>query len=216
MSAIRHTRRQSFLSGNSEMKLFVVNMLTGLRLVLGLLFVVLVFMNQAPAAAITLCLIYVSDYFDGVLARKWMVETNGGALFDLVADSTFVFLAYGALLISGAIPQWFFIVAVLKFAEFAATSVVLSRDAGVEGDLAAEKPRWSPVFDRLGRASGIMFMAAPLAVVGLFGLLEVNLAAAVCLSLELMITVAAITSSVYRIWKCASVGRQRSAQELFG
>jgi CDP-diacylglycerol--glycerol-3-phosphate 3-phosphatidyltransferase len=198
------------------MKLFVVNMLTALRLGLGLLFVVLVFMNEAPAAAVTLCLIYASDYYDGFLARKWSVETNGGALFDLVADSTFVFLAYGALQISGAIPQWFFIVAVLKFAEFAATSVVLSRGAGVEGDPSNRKPRWSPVFDRLGRASGIMFMVAPLAVVGLYGLLEVNLASAACLGLELMISAAAITSSVYRIWMCTRVGRQRSAQESFG
>jgi phosphatidylglycerophosphate synthase len=197
------------------MKLFVVNMLTGLRLGLGLLLVALIFMNEAPAAAVTLCLIYASDYYDGFLARKWSVATSGGALFDLVADSIFVFLAYGALLISGAIPQWFFIAAVLKFAEFAATSVILSRGAGVEGDPANRKPRWSPVFDRLGRASGIMFMATPLAVVGLFSLLEVNLAAAVCLCLELMIASAAITSSVYRIWKCARVGRQRSAQESF-
>jgi CDP-diacylglycerol--glycerol-3-phosphate 3-phosphatidyltransferase len=197
------------------MKLFVVNMLTGLRLGLGLLFVVLVFMNEAPAAAITLCLIYASDYFDGFLARKWSVATSGGALFDLVADSTFVFLAYGALLISGAIPQWFFIVAVLKFAEFAATSVILS-SAGSKGDPANRKSRWSPVFDRLGRASGIMFMALPLVVIGLFALINVDRAVAISLGLELMITVAAITSSIYRVWKCARVGMQRVAQESLG
>lgn len=190
-------------------------MLTALRLGLGLLLVVLIFMNEAPAAAITLCLIYASDYFDGFLARKWSVATSGGALFDLVADSTFVFLAYGALLISGAIPQWFFVVAVLKFAEFAATSVILARGSGVEGNLAAEKPRWSPVFDRLGRASGIMFMTAPLVVIGLFALINVDRAVAISLGLELIISSAAITSSIYRVWKCARVGRQRSTQESF-
>lgn len=197
------------------MKLFVVNMLTALRMVLGLLFVVFVFMNEAPAAAVTLCLIYGSDYFDGFLARKWSVATSGGALFDLVADSTFVFLAYGALLISGAIPQWFFIVAVLKFAEFAATSVMQSC-AGSQVDLANRKPRWSPVFDKLGRASGIMFMALPLVVIGLFALIYVDRAVAISLGLELMITVAAITSSIYRVWKCARIGMQRVAQESLG
>jgi CDP-diacylglycerol--glycerol-3-phosphate 3-phosphatidyltransferase len=185
-------------------KLLFVNLLTGLRLVLGLLLVALIVMNHVPAAAVTLCLIYASDILDGFLARKWSVATRGGAIFDLTADVLFVFMSYGALVISGGIPRWFFLAAVLKFAEFAATSVFLTQ-AGVPGEINAGKSRWSPVFDSLGRASGIMFMAVPLAVIGMFSLLDVNLATGVSLCLELLIAVSAIMSSVYRVWLCIRV-----------
>lgn len=53
-------------------------------------------------------LLFLTDYIDGQLARKWGVTSQRGALLDLIADKTLVLVLFLSDALNGQIPMWVF------------------------------------------------------------------------------------------------------------
>ena len=203
----------------------VVNLLTLSRLSAAVGFLAFVLGGEPRLAILMLASVYGSDILDGLLARKWKVATRFGACFDLVSDIFFVLLSYEALVIARCLPMWMLPMAMFKFAEFISTSYILSQMSG--GNAAAAKAghrpgadlrkkeqlvsdrtsgrsgvRFSPVFDRIGRLSGILYMCVPAFVMLLMrfdSYMNMNVTIAL---LSLSVCLLATVSSVHRIGKC--------------
>lgn len=85
------------------------NRLTIARLVLTAVFVIAreSTMTAAPlVAALAFALAVVTDYLDGILARRMKCETNFGRLMDPLADKVLVAAALVSLVWSQDIPAW--------------------------------------------------------------------------------------------------------------
>ena len=72
----------------------------------------------------------ITDWLDGVLARKWKLETDFGRLMDPVADKVMVAAAFICLIPEKAIPAWSVIVVISR--EFLITGMrLLAASKGV-------------------------------------------------------------------------------------
>lgn len=91
------------------------NRLTLARLLLTVLFVVTMEFsfawNQTIALGVFLLAI-LTDYLDGLLARRWNLITNFGKLMDPIADKILSTAAFILLVAGGAIPAWMAIIIV--------------------------------------------------------------------------------------------------------
>lgn len=67
-------------------------------------------------------LILVTDFLDGMIARKTSNTTDTGALLDVYADMFFVLVAYIILVMNHLLHPLFLIVLIFKFVEFIYTS----------------------------------------------------------------------------------------------
>jgi len=85
------------MSRRNRLQFIVVNCVTGINLVLGLLSVIAVANDQLTLAAGLLLTCALVDGLDGPLARRWEVSTDFGAQFDSLADMTSFIVAGGAL-----------------------------------------------------------------------------------------------------------------------
>ncbi|HPR18131.1 MAG TPA: CDP-diacylglycerol--glycerol-3-phosphate 3-phosphatidyltransferase [Candidatus Cloacimonadota bacterium] len=87
------------------MKKYIPNSLTILRLILVPIFVWLTFLSSYRLhflmGTIVFILASITDYYDGMLARKMKVVTNFGKIMDPIADKILVFAALIAL----ALPE---------------------------------------------------------------------------------------------------------------
>lgn len=93
------------------------NQLTLLRLLLTLLFVAARESGMpwgATIAAAAFALAVLSDYLDGVLARRLGCETNFGRLMDPLADKVLIAAALVCLAAAGDIPAWAAIVLISR------------------------------------------------------------------------------------------------------
>ena len=83
------------------MKRHIPNILTVARLVLSPIFLGVFLLDSAAgrvAALVVVALFELTDYIDGVLARRWKVESEFGKWVDPVADKVAhfaVFFAFG-------------------------------------------------------------------------------------------------------------------------
>lgn len=205
-----HTATDSAAPGRTSAlpALLTVNLLTGSRIILSV-GLVLCILSGAPGRALALlAAIYATDIMDGRLARRWRAVTRAGAHFDLAADIWFVVLSCSALVIQGLMPFWFLLAAAFKFAEFAATSYYLSGVGAGRGisqsNRLPEVPR-SPVFDSVGRLSGILFMAAPVPAILMNRILPLSLATILFTCLAVCICILSLISSCRRLYLCSPV-----------
>jgi phosphatidylglycerophosphate synthase len=91
-----------------------------------------------------------SDYYDGKVARKYGLESKFGAIFDLIADFSFVVFMHIVMILHGIIPAWFMIVIIDRFFNFIITSKI-------ENDCAGQS--FKPRFDKLGKyISAVMYI----------------------------------------------------------
>lgn len=91
-----------------------------------------------------------SDYFDGKIARKYGMDSKFGAVFDLIADFSFVVFMHIVMILNGIIPAWFLIVIIDRFFNFIITSKIEIDCAGLS---------FKPKFDKLGKyISAIMYI----------------------------------------------------------
>jgi cardiolipin synthase len=98
----------------------------------------------------------VSDYLDGVIARRFGQITRLGQLLDPAADRLFIFAALIGLASRGIIPWWLFLVIVARDAMLVVLGIVLANHG--YGPL--------PVH-RLGKAGTLcLFYALPILMVG--------------------------------------------------
>jgi len=195
--------------------LLTVNLLTGSRIFLSAGLLLCILSGAAGRALALLAVIYGTDIMDGMLARRWHAATRTGALFDLAADIWFVVLSCSALVIEGLMPFWFLLAAAFKFAEFAATSYFLSGSGSGQGQnhtiSLPEVPR-SPVFDTVGRLSGILFMAAPVPAILLNRVMPLAIASLLCTSLAVCICILSLVSSCRRLYLCAVLNRKEALE----
>ena len=156
------------------MKRFLINSVTFLRIILGLAFfwVVLFDFNVAFLVLIFI-LTAISDVSDGWLSRKYGLESDAGAKFDVICDFIFIMLSTLSLVLIDMIPSWFVLIIVLKMLEFFITS------------------GQSLVYERFGHLVALMFYAFPIFAV----LVNDRL---IILILAIFITVCALISSAAR------------------
>lgn len=156
------------------MKRFLINSVTFLRIILGLAFfwVVLFDFNVAFLVLIFI-LTAISDVSDGWLSRKYGLESDAGAKFDVICDFIFIMLSTLSLVLIDMIPSWFVLIIVLKMLEFFITS------------------GQSLVYERFGHLVALMFYVFPIFAV----LVNDRL---IILILAIFITVCALISSAAR------------------
>ncbi|WP_299558691.1 CDP-diacylglycerol--glycerol-3-phosphate 3-phosphatidyltransferase [uncultured Mycolicibacterium sp.] len=102
----------------------IANVLTGIRLVLVPVFLVLLFVGDGHetfwrAMAFTVFVVaVVTDRFDGALARSYGMVTEFGTLADPIADKALIGAALVGLSVLGDLPWW-------------VTVVILARELGI-------------------------------------------------------------------------------------
>jgi cardiolipin synthase len=96
------------------------NVLSGIRLLTIPLFAWLALVPQQDAlAALVLALGGATDFFDGMLARRWNQVTRLGQLLDPIADRLSTVTVLVVFLIRGVVPLWFVALLVLRDAVLA-------------------------------------------------------------------------------------------------
>lgn len=86
----------------------VPNVLSGIRLLTIPVFVWLALVVQADGlAAIVLALGAITDYLDGMLARRWNQISRVGQLLDPIADRLSTLAVLVVFLVRGVVPWWF-------------------------------------------------------------------------------------------------------------
>jgi len=157
------------------MNRLLINCITSLRILFGFLFLfcVLFDLNTTYLIAIFI-LTAISDVSDGWLSRKYGLESDAGAKFDVICDFIFIMLSTLSLVLIDMIPSWFVLIIVLKMLEFFITS------------------GQSLVYERFGHLVALMFYAFPIFTV----LVNDRL---IILILAIFITVCSLISSAARI-----------------
>lgn len=93
----------------------VPNVLSGIRLLTIPVFAWLALVpEQDAAAALVLALGGITDYFDGLLARRWNQVTRLGQLLDPIADRLSTVTVLVVFLIRDVVPLWFVALLVLR------------------------------------------------------------------------------------------------------
>lgn len=92
----------------------VPNLLSALRLALVPVFLMLLLNEKHLLAILVLALASLTDYLDGVFARKFNQVTRLGQLLDPAADRLYIFSTLIALSLTGHIPVWLAIIVVSR------------------------------------------------------------------------------------------------------
>lgn len=98
----------------SDRVLTIPNILSFIRLALVPVFLVLVITGQDGLALLVLLFASVSDYADGIIARRFNQITRLGQLLDPAADRLFIFSALIGLAVREVIPWWLFVAIVAR------------------------------------------------------------------------------------------------------
>ena len=132
----------------------VPNILTMLRMVMIPLFIYVFFLPNRYSmvwAAIIYIAAAVTDFLDGMIARKYNLITNFGKLFDPLADKLLQLSAVACLVIADILPIWFFIFYIAKEAIQIVASIFLLKSGVVVS---------SNIF---GKVASVLFYAATVA-----------------------------------------------------
>ncbi|HRN29582.1 MAG TPA: CDP-alcohol phosphatidyltransferase family protein [Terrimesophilobacter sp.] len=103
------------------------NILSLIRLALVPVFLVLVILGHDVSALIVLVISSLTDYLDGILARRLNQVTRLGQLLDPAADRLFIFATLIGLAIRGIVPWWLLAVVVLRDVVLLLAGLVLRR-----------------------------------------------------------------------------------------
>jgi cardiolipin synthase len=104
----------------------IPNVLSFIRLALVPVFLVFIIVSADLAALIVLVVSSITDYFDGVIARRFGQVSRLGQLLDPAADRLFIFAALIGLSVRDIIPWWLFIVIVGRDVMLAVLGIVLA------------------------------------------------------------------------------------------
>jgi cardiolipin synthase len=106
--------------------LTIPNLLSFIRLALVPVFLVFIIVGADLAALIVLVFSSITDYFDGVIARKFQQVTRLGQLLDPAADRLFIFAALVGLCVRDIIPWWLVVVIVGRDFMLAVLGIILA------------------------------------------------------------------------------------------
>jgi cardiolipin synthase len=104
----------------------VPNILSFIRLALVPVFLVFILVGSDLAALIVLVVSSVTDYFDGVIARRFKQISRLGQLLDPAADRLFIFAALIGLSVREIIPWWLVVIIVGRDVMLAVVGVLLA------------------------------------------------------------------------------------------
>lgn len=136
--------------------LTVPNVLSFIRLALVPVFLLLILAGQDGWALLVLVVSSISDYVDGVIARRFHQITRLGQLLDPAADRLFLFAALVGLAVREVIPWWLFAAIVGRDTLLLVLGIILANHGF--GPL--------PVH-RLGKAATFcLFYALPILMIG--------------------------------------------------
>ena len=140
----------------TNLKKTAPNLLTLLRLALAcwLVFQVASHFDAVAAPLVASALIYLTDFLDGRLARRWGCPSRFGMIFDVAADFFYITSFNLTLVAYGVLPLWYAAAVACKFLEFLVTSAYMNQRR-------VEKQGF--VFDRIGKITAAGFYALPLA-----------------------------------------------------
>lgn len=144
------------MSDVSSRILTVPNILSFVRLALVPVFLVLILVGEDILALATLIFSSLTDYLDGVIARKFKQVTRLGQLLDPAADRLFIFATLIGLAARGIIPWWF-------------AAIIVGRDAVllVLGIILANHGYGPLPVHHLGKVSTFcLFYALPILMIG--------------------------------------------------
>jgi cardiolipin synthase len=111
----------------SDRVLTVPNALSALRILLVPVFLVLVLLGEDLAAFIVIVVSSLSDFLDGIIARRFGQITKLGQLLDPAADRLFIFAAVIALAVREVVPWWVVVVIVGRDVFLAVLGLVLAQ-----------------------------------------------------------------------------------------
>lgn len=110
----------------SDRILTIPNILSFIRLALVPVFLVLVIAGHDALALIVLAFSSVSDFLDGLIARRFQQVSRIGQLLDPAADRLFIFAALIGLAVRGVIPWWLLAIIVARDIMLLGLGVVLA------------------------------------------------------------------------------------------
>lgn len=140
----------------SDRILTVPNVLSFIRLALVPVFLVLIISGRDGLALLVLVASSVSDYLDGVIARRFRQISRLGQLLDPAADRAFIFAALVGLAVREVIPWWLFAAIVARDLMLVVLGLILANNG--YGPL--------PVH-HLGKAGTLcLFYALPIIMIG--------------------------------------------------
>ena len=96
----------------------LANRITLLRMLLNLPFIIAILQQKFAAALLLGVVLGLSDFFDGLIARRLRQQTKLGSFLDPLADKLLLVSTFASLTYIGAVPAWLF-------------AVLLSKDATV-------------------------------------------------------------------------------------
>jgi cardiolipin synthase len=140
----------------SERILTVPNALSALRIALVPVFLVLVLTGLDLAALVIIVVSSVTDYLDGIIARRFGQITKLGQVLDPAADRLFIFAAVIALAVREVVPWW-------------VVAVIVGRDVflAILGLVLAQRGYGPLPVHHLGKvATFALFYALPILVLG--------------------------------------------------
>lgn len=130
-----------------------------------------------------------SDYFDGLLARKYNSETNYGAKLDVICDFFFMITAYSTLIFLNIFPLWSIFLITSKFIEFLITSHFIN----IQGPATTVF-----FFDKLGKFVAVIFYILPIIGVIVHRIFPTNYSVIINFTF-LVIAALSIASTIIRI-----------------
>jgi cardiolipin synthase (CMP-forming) len=108
--------------------LTIPNVLSFIRLALVPVFLIFIIIGADFAALIVLVVSSVTDYFDGVIARRFGQVSRLGQLLDPAADRLFIFAALVGLCLREIIPWWLVAIIVGRDVMLAVLGIILANN----------------------------------------------------------------------------------------
>ncbi len=151
---------------------------------------VLLLIDAEGLRAITMplfALAAVTDYFDGYLARRWMVVSTLGVFIDLAADKVLVSTVLIVLVGTGAVPSW--MAALIVAREFIVSGIRSQAAASGRVISASQLGKWKTTVTLVALFFALAFPVSPPVpvVVGLW--------------LATVMTVASAADYIVRFWR---------------
>lgn len=108
--------------------LTIPNVLSFIRLAMVPVFLIFIIIGADFAALIVLVISSITDYFDGVIARRFGQVSRLGQLLDPAADRLFIFAALVGLCLREIIPWWLVAIIVGRDVMLAVLGVILANN----------------------------------------------------------------------------------------
>ncbi|HEY2643683.1 MAG TPA: CDP-alcohol phosphatidyltransferase family protein [Galbitalea sp.] len=108
--------------------LTIPNVLSFIRLAMVPVFLIFIIIGADFAALIVLVISSITDYFDGVIARRFGQVSRLGQLLDPAADRLFIFAALVGLCLREIIPWWLVAIIVGRDVMLAVLGIILANN----------------------------------------------------------------------------------------